>query len=272
MNLLLQIITFLALGYLGIVGFMYWRQESFLFYPPVATHANESMSHVEEYSLTRDGVTLKGWLVNPLYARHKIIIYYGGNGEDVYLNVDEFEALQCATLFVAYRGYGPSEGTPGEKEIFADALSIFDQIRTRYPETVITLMGRSLGSGVACYVASQREVAGAILVTPYDSLVAVAQSAYPWLPVGRLLRHTFDSVRYVSQIDAPLLIFYGGQDTVVHPARTQRLLEHISGEKKVVYIERADHGTIGMFPEYWPAILAFLNRESEESDSGNENI
>lgn len=267
MNLLLQIITFLTLGYLGIVGFMYWRQESFLFYPTAAMHDETHSDHVEDYTFSRNGVTVKGWLVNPLYARHKLIIYYGGNGEDVYLNVDEFETLQCATLFVAYRGYGPSEGEPGEKEIFADALSIFDQIRSRYPETVITLMGRSLGSGVACYVASQREVAGVILVTPYDSLVAVAQSVYPWLPVGRLLRHNFDSVQYVSKVDAPLLVFYGGQDTVVRPARTERLLEHITVEKEVIFIERADHGTIGMFPEYWPAILNFLNRESGDFDS-----
>lgn len=267
MNLILQIIVFLALGYLAIVGFMYWRQESFLFYPPVATHEDQSLKHVEEYSITRDGVTLRGWLVNPLYARHKIIIYYGGNGEDVYQNVDEFEALQCASLFVAYRGYGPSEGEPGEKEIFADALAVFDQIRSRYPSTEIRLMGRSLGSGVACYVASKREVTGAILVTPYDSLAAVAQSVYPWLPVGRLLRHNFDSVKHVSHVDAPLLILYGGQDTVVRPARTKRLLEHISGEKKVVFIEGADHGTIGMYPEYWPAIIEFLDSRTGEVDS-----
>ena len=267
MNLILQIVLFLALGYLGIVGFMYWRQESFLFYPTVATHADQSLPHVEEHSFIRDGVTLKGWLVNPLYARHKIIIYYGGNGEDVYLNVDEFEALQCATLFVAYRGYGPSEGTPGEEEIFADALHLFDKTRNRNPSAQILLMGRSLGSGVACYVASQREVEGVILVTPYDSLVAVAKSAYPWLPVRLLLRHSFNSVQYVSQVKAPLLIFYGGRDTVVRPARTENLLEHIPGERKVVYVERADHGTISMFPEYWPAILDFLNRESREFDS-----
>ena len=263
MNLLLQIVVFLALGYLGIVGFMYWRQEAFLFYPTAATHAGQNPGHVKEYTYSRDGVTLQGWLVNPLYARHKIVIYYGGNGEDVFQNIDEFEALQCATLFVAYRGYGPSEGEPGEKEIFADAVSVFDDISNSYPKAQIFLMGRSLGSGVACYVAARREVEGVILVTPYDSLVAVAQGVYPWLPVGRLLRHRFDSVAYVAGLQTSFLILYGGQDTVVQPARTRRLLEHIS-EKKVVYIERADHGTISMFPEYWPAILSFLNNETIE--------
>ncbi|BHH85032.1 alpha/beta hydrolase [Desulforhopalus sp. 52FAK] len=266
MNLLLQVIAFLALGYLGIVGFMYWRQESFLFYPTIATHEDINLDHVEEYSFTRDGVTVRGWLVNPLYARHRLIIYYGGNGEDVYLNVDEFEALQCATLFVAYRGYGPSEGEPGEDAIFTDALGIFDDIKARYPVSDIFLMGRSLGSGVACYLASKREVEGSILITPYDSLVAVAQSIYSWLPVSALLRHRFDSTQYVTGVDSPFLIFYGGRDNVVPPARTERLLEYIKGRTKVVYIERADHGTIGMFPEYWPAIIEFIDSRSVEVD------
>lgn len=263
MSLVLQIAGFLALAYVGIAGFMYWRQESFLFYPTVATHASQNSGHVEDYSFTGAGVTVKGWLVNPLYAKDKLVIYYGGNGEDVFLNVEEFEALQCATLFVAYRGYGPSEGQPGEQGIFADALGIFDDLRGRYPSSEVFLMGRSLGTGVACYVASRRGVAGVILVTPYDSLVAVAQSAYPWLPIGFLLHHRFDSVAYVAKVTAPFLIFYGGEDTVVPPARTKRLLEHIPGKKEVVYIERANHSTIAMFPEYWPALLAFLHKETK---------
>lgn len=266
MNLLLQIIVFLSLGYLGIIGFMYWRQEAFLFYPTVATHEDVQLNHVEEYSFTRNGVTVRGWLVNPLHARHRLVIYYGGNGEDVYQNVDEFEALQCASLFVAYRGYGPSEGVPGEDDIFADALGIFDDFKARYPVSDIFLMGRSLGSGVACYVASKREVKGSILITPYDSLVAVAQSVYRWLPVSKLLRHRFESILYVKGVDSPFLVFYGGADTVVPPARTERLLEQITGKKKVVYIERAEHGTIGMFPEYWPAIIEFLDSGIVEVD------
>lgn len=267
MNLLLQFVVFLAGGYLIIVGFMYWKQDSFLFYPTVASHEEYNSDHVKHYSYTRGGVTVKGWLVNPHYAREKIVIYYGGNGEDVFFNVDEFEALQVATLFVAYRGYGPSGGVPGEEDIFADALGIFDDIRSQYPSARIFLMGRSLGSGVACYVGSKREIAGAILITPYDSLAAVAQSAYPWLPVGRLLRHRFDSVSYVAEVQAPLLIFYGGRDTVVRPERTRRLLDHIPGEKKVVYIERGEHGTISMFPEYWSSVLEFLNGGGTEADT-----
>ncbi|MFT5697918.1 MAG: pimeloyl-ACP methyl ester carboxylesterase [Desulforhopalus sp.] len=266
MNLLLQIVAFLALGYFGIVGCMYWYQESFLFYPTAAIHEDTSLDHVQTYSLTRNGVTVRGWLVNPQYARHKLVIYYGGNGEDVYLNVDEFEALQCATLFVAYRGYGPSEGEPGEEEIFGDALGVFDDMKTRYPSSDIFLMGRSLGSGVACYVASKRKVIGSILITPYDSLVAVAQSVYPWLPVSKLLRHRFESVNYVADVQSPFLVFYGGEDRVVPPARTEKLLKYINSLTKVVHIERADHGTIGMFPEYWPAVIEFLDRSSIEPE------
>jgi pimeloyl-ACP methyl ester carboxylesterase len=70
----------------------------------------------------------------------------------------------------------------------------------------------------------------------------------------------------VVGVRSPFLIFYGGQDNVVPPGRTEILLEYIQSEKKVVYIERADHGTIGMFPEYWPAIIEFLDRKTVEAD------
>lgn len=259
MNLLLQIFFFLGLGYLGIAGFMYWRQDSLVFYPPKATHEDVTLRNVERFSFSRNGHTVRGWFVNPLHAREKIIIYYGGNGEDVFHNVDEYDALQAASLFVAYRGYGPSDGFPGEAGIFLDALGVFDEIRVRFPDAKIFLVGRSLGSGVACYVGAKRDVDGVVLVTPYDSLAAVAQSAYPWLPVSYLLRHRFESIRYVESITAPLLVFYGGGDRVVRPARTRNLLRYIKGENKVVYLEKAEHGNIDMYPEYWQELVDFIN-------------
>ncbi|EKD36105.1 MAG: hypothetical protein ACD_75C01633G0001, partial [uncultured bacterium] len=163
--------------------------------------------------------------------------------------------------FVAYRGYGPSSGRPGEAELFADALAVFDDMLARYSPEQVFLIGRSLGSGVACYVASRREVQGAILVTPYDSIENVAKSHYPWFPVGLFLRHRFASLDYLQDIRCPLLVLYGGQDRVISPARTENLIRHIRGEKEVVYLKAADHGTIEMYPAYWEAVLRFINRE-----------
>jgi pimeloyl-ACP methyl ester carboxylesterase len=266
MNLLLQIILYVAVFYVLCMVFMYLRQDSILFYPTGARHENHGDGGVVDYSLGRGAVTLRGWLVNPAFAKEKLLIYFGGNAEDVFFNIDDFKGIQAASLFVAYRGYGPSDGRPGEAELFADGLAVLDDMVARYSPGQVFLIGRSLGSGVACYIASRREVAGAILVTPYDSMENVAKSHYPWLPVGLLLRHRFASLEYLRDIRCPLLVVYGGEDRVIDPARTENLIRHIRGEKEIVFLKTADHGTIEMHPAYWEAVLRFINRTAEVAE------
>lgn len=265
MWLMVQLLFFLLVGYLACVVVMFLFQESFLFFPPKARHRDHGYDHVVPYQLEQKSATLRGWLVNPEQAERKLLVYYGGNAEDVFLNVDEYSDIRAASLFVSYRGYGPSDGKPGEKELFSDALAVIDDLVGRYSPEEIYLIGRSLGSGVACYVAAHREVRGAILITPYDSILNIAKSAYPWLPVSFLLKHRFDSVQQLAGVSCPLLILYGGLDRVVPPTRTKKLIENIRGEKKLVYIDRADHGTIDMFPEYWEAILNFIDSRERET-------
>lgn len=260
MGTFLQIVLFFLVGYGGIVLFMFLRQESFIFFPVKANHEVINQPHIQQYSFEHQGVSLQGWLVNPQYKKDKLIIYYGGNAEDVFLNTDDFEAVQAATLFLAYRGYGPSEGTPGEKELFMDALAVIDDAIKRFAPEKVYLMGRSLGTGVACYVASKRTVDGIILVTPYDSVVAVAKGAYPWLPVTQLLRHRFESTEYVSDIRAPILVLYAGRDLVVRPERTRNLIQYLPSGIQVVLIPDADHGTIDMYREYWDVLLSFISQ------------
>ena len=259
MSLAIQLLLFVLVVYGAAVLFMYLGQDSFVFFPPTARHQAHGHANVDDYQLQQDAVTLRGWLVNPGLVRDKLLIYYGGNGEDIFHTIEELKDINAASLLVAYRGYGPSEGKPGEAELFHDALAILDDIERRYAPRQIFLIGRSLGSGVACYVAAKRAVAGAVLVTPYDSIVGLASASYPWLPVGLLLRHRFDSLQYLAQISCPLLVIYGGQDQVVPAARTENLIDHIGGNREIVFIQRADHGTIDMFAEYWTALLLFIN-------------
>lgn len=243
---------------------MYLRQDAFLFYPTVSRHEDHGQDGVIDYHLRRGSESLRGWLVNPGMVRDKLLIYYGGNAEDVFQNIDEYRDIRAATLFVAYRGYGPSSGKAGEAELYGDALAVFDDMVGSVSPKNVYLIGRSLGSGVACYVAAQRPVRGAILVTPYDSIENVAKAHYPWLPVSLLLKHRFASLDLLPAIRCPLLIIYAGRDNVIAPRHTENLIRHIAGEKQIVYIAEADHGTIEMYREYWPAVLRFISLAGEE--------
>lgn len=261
--MLWQFLLYVFFGYLFCVVFMYLLQDSFLFFPTVSEHRDHGYANVEDYQLEREGISLRGWLLNPQFARENLLVYYGGNAEDIFHNIDEFEDIQAATLFVAYRGYGSSGGRPSEAALYSDGLAVIDDMISRYSPGNITLVGRSLGSGVACYVAAHRDIQGVVLVTPYDSIVNVARSSYPWLPVSLLLKHRFDSLALLRNIRCPLLVIYGGRDRVIRPERTKNLIDHIAGNKKVVFLERADHGTVDMFPEYWQALLDFIHREGD---------
>jgi len=265
-SLMVQIISWFLICYLLCVVFMYFRQDAFLFFPTSARHENHNHEGVVDYHLQQGQVSLRGWLVNPGFLQQKLLIYYGGNAEDVFQNIEEYQSIQAATLFVAYRGYGPSSGKPGEMAFYADALAVFDDIFARHAPQKIYLLGRSLGSGVACHVAAKRSVAGAILITPYDSIENVAKSHYPWLPVSRLLKHRFSSLDSLPAIRCPLLVLYAGKDRVVPPPRSENLIRHIQGEKEVLFLPDADHGTIDMYPEYWQAVLAFIHPGSSSEE------
>jgi pimeloyl-ACP methyl ester carboxylesterase len=211
---------------------------------------------------TPDGVTLRGWLVkghHPLPA--PLVIYFGGNAEEVSWLAsvaDQFGGWSL--LLVNYRGYGGSEGKPGERELFGDALTIHDWAVRRpdvLPERVIA-MGRSLGTGVAVNLAANRNLRGVILVTPYDSITEVARRHYPYLPVSWMIRHPFDSISRVGRIATPLLALAAADDLVIPPRHARRLYDAWSGPKTWKEIAAAGHDSISGEPEYWEAIGAFL--------------
>lgn len=257
MDVIKQIFLLILLFYVAISLFLFLQQKKFIFFPTKAQHA--SLPGATEFTFNNGDVTLHGWLYQEKYAKDRLIIYYGGNAEDIFYAHEQFSKYgDTAALLVNYRGYGKSTGTPGEKEFFSDALAIFDEIQKRYSPHTLFLMGRSLGSGVASYVAAQRKVSGIILITPFDSIASIAQRQYPFLPTGKLLRHPFHSTQYAPHFTAPVLVIYGGRDTIVLPEQTEKLLEYIPGKPEVLFIAEAEHNNIELFDEFDLAILKFI--------------
>lgn len=260
MEIFRQLLIIAAIAYGAMLLFLFFMQKKFIFFPTQARHNIEG-ADMTPYSLEKKGVILSGWLLNADYASQRLLIYYGGNAEDVFLSRDQFRNLvDTAVLLVNYRGYGTSTGDPGEKELFADALGIYDDLSRHYSPDRIFLMGRSLGSGVANYVAAHRTIAGIILITPFDSLERLAKRQYPIMPVSLLLRHKFRSIDYVKKYSAPAAIIYGGRDNIVPPKATERLIMHMGSEKKVVFIKEAEHNNIELFDEFQLALLQFIDK------------
>ena len=165
-------------------------------------------------------------------------------------------------LLMDYRGYGQSDGAPSEKALVADALSLYDHA-VQLPGTDakgIYVFGRSLGSGAAVFLASERKISSVVLISPFDSLVEVAKHHYPYLPVRLMLRHPFDSIDRAPKLAMPLLCIAAAQDEVIPLAHSRRLYEAWAGPKQWLELEGADHNSTDGMPAFWPAITAFLQQ------------
>ena len=228
-----------------------------LVYPAGATRLAPDGTNLH---LTVDGTRLRGWEVNP--GRHRALVYFGGNGEPVHAlrPVLEHRFPQHTCYLLAYRGYGASDGRPSERALVGDAVALVDHVAARHPEAPVDVIGRSLGSGVAVQVAVRRPVERLVLVTPFDSLSAVAQDLFPRLPMARLVHDRYDSAAVADRLRAEVLVVRARRDELVRPARTTGLLAALPGRPRVVELPEADHADLVEDPAYWRSIVDFLGR------------
>lgn len=237
-----------------VAGFHFGQRR--LIYFPDATRGDAAIAST--FELVRpDGVHLRGWEDRP--GQRRALLYFGGNGETLQ-NARTHLSTCCpgwTAYFLPYRGYGGSEGAPARDAILADALAMHDEVARRHPGQPIVVIGRSLGSGVAAWVAGQRPVTRLVLITPFDSLGNVAKAHYPWLPVDMLLRERYDSADWLRGRTGPTLVIRAGHDEVIPPANTDALLRVLPADTRVVTIE-GDHNSLSASPAYTQTLAAFL--------------
>jgi pimeloyl-ACP methyl ester carboxylesterase len=187
------------------------------------------------------------------------LIYFGGNAEDVSRSLPSFSAAFAdqALYLLHYRGFGGSSGSPSEEAIQRDAVALFDQVHATHPH--VAVVGRSLGSGVAIRLASQRPASRLILITPYNSLDELAARQFPVFPVKWLLKDKFESWKYATRIAVPTLLIAAEHDEVVPRSSTERLLGHFAdGVASLKVIPGTGHNSIAESPEYLKVLGAGL--------------
>lgn len=249
---MLKIVWMLLAVYLGLGILLFIMQRSLIYFPtPPLSH------HFEEQTLAIDGEQIKLIVVNP--GMERALLYFGGNAEAVAWSAPELAStLPEYTLYLLnYRGYGGSSGKPSEAAIYSDALSVWDTVAPRHSS--VAIMGRSLGSAVATQVAANRPVKKLVLVTPFDSVLAIAQGQFPIYPIGMLLKDHHDSLARVSSISADTLIMVAEKDEVIAAARSQSLVDAFAPSQLTTNrIDGAGHNTVSDFQAYYHAIKQFL--------------
>ncbi len=247
-----KISILLLLGYIGMGLFLYINQRDFLYFPtPDTPTAYNNMT------LQNEGASINVIVLNEGYEN--AILYFGGNAESM-AGSSDYIAQQFPTFTVYlmdYRGYGGSTGKPTEKGLYSDALKLYDTIKSKHNR--ISIGGRSLGTGIATYVAAHREVSKLALITPFDSIVNVAHGRYPIYPVSLLLHDRYDSVSRTKKINAKTFIVMAQNDKVIMAERTHKLIDAFDpAQLEVTVIKDRGHNDISSDATYYKIMQDFI--------------
>ena len=255
MKPLLSFALFVALVYVGLCAALFLMQRSLLYYPQPRLPGETSAT----LPLAVDGADLVV-TVRP-HDGPDAVVYFGGNGEDVNHNVPSFSAAfgNHALYLMNYRGYGGSSGTPSEAALQQDALALFDYVHARHANVVV--MGRSLGSGVAIRLASQRPARGLVLITPYSSIAELGARQFPMFPVKWLLRDKYESWRYASAITVPTTLIVAEHDEIIPRASSEDLYARFRpGVASLQIIPEVGHNDLASHPMYVQSLRKALER------------
>ena len=187
------------------------------------------------------------------------ILYFGGNAESVvHSSPDLAAAFPAHTVYlVNYRGYAGSSGKPTEKAFYADAQHIYDIIEKRHAN--VSVIGRSLGSGVATFLAATREIHRMALITPYDSIQRIAQDRFPIYPISILLKDKYNSVDRINAIESKTLVILAEHDNVIPLKYSVRLIEAFPQQQITVKtILGAGHNDLSDTDEYYLLLRNFM--------------
>jgi dipeptidyl aminopeptidase/acylaminoacyl peptidase len=214
----------------------------------------------------RDGTRLAGWLMTPKEpGPHPAVLYFGGRSEEVSWVVRDAGNLfpGMTVLAINYRGYGDSRGIPGEEHMVEDGCMLYDWLASRRNVDTqrIAVVGRSLGSGVAVQVAKERPASAMVLITPYDSILAIAQRRFRGVPVSFVLKHRFESVKYAAQLKAATYILRAASDDIVPHSHTDQLVSQLTTVRLDETIPDSDHMDIPYLPETQLRIARFLTAQ-----------
>ncbi len=253
-DILVRLALVLVLAYLLVCAAVFAFQRSLIYFPQPASLASADST----LKLVRPDATVVVTMRER--AAGPALIYFGGNAEDVSINLPSFAAAfpEHAIYLMHYRGYGASSGSASEEANHGDALALFDLVRAKHAQ--IAVLGRSLGSGVAVRLASVRPAARLVMITPYDSVQEIAQARFPFLPVPLLLSDKYESWRHAQRVGVPTLVLAAEHDELIPRASSERLYRSFKpGLASFKLIPGTSHNTISHSPLYLDTLKAAIS-------------
>jgi fermentation-respiration switch protein FrsA (DUF1100 family) len=247
MSTLLKIAASIVCVYLLVTLVTYLGQRRLMYFPNSARiiPAEAGLSSVSERLLhTPDGARIVVWYGKARPGQPTLLYFHGNGGglADRAERIRRFMGQGWGVYMMAYRGYAGSTGYPTEVHNVADArLAHGALVLEGVPPESIILYGESLGTGVAARIAAERPSAGLILEAPYTSVLDIALSEYPFLPVRLLLADRYETDKVIAQVRVPLLILHGQHDDIIPVAMAHKLARLANEPKRLVVLPEAEH-------------------------------
>ena len=276
--------------YILMIGFLAFF-ENRLVYPgakyPQGNWDNQSQGFTEVEFAAADATKLFGWYLplanspNPEDGADetpspvpRTILHCHGNGENI-AQVGAFtakqlsEALQANVFIFDYRGFGKSEGSPNEAGVKQDADAALEWLceRDNVKPADVIIVGRSLGGGLACYLAEKHGCKALILQRTFSSLPDTAAREFSMFPVHLVMRNQMNSAEAIKSCDVPLFQSHGEADTSIPIDLGRKLFDNSpSADKKFFPVSGMGH--VDPLPkEYWIELKAFFERVDPREES-----
>jgi fermentation-respiration switch protein FrsA (DUF1100 family) len=269
MKIILKLLFAVVIVFLLAIGGIYTFQEKFIFIPKDLdedyTYSFPSLASnvtFEELFIdTEDGARL-----NALYFKvdkpNGLVVYFHGNAN----NLSKWGAISSQftqhnynVIMLDYRGYGKSTGKRTEKNMYEDALVFYKKATELFPEYRTTVYGRSLGATFATYVASKNKPRKLILESPFYSLTDVVKTRYPFLPAEKLLKYSFNSGMYASEVKSNVTVIHGMDDGIVPFSSGEKLFKVFPEDlRKMVAIVGGKHNNLSTYQEFALALHSEL--------------
>jgi len=225
-------IIFLILT-IAILSVAFYHVQYFMLFSPTHYRDEELDDDFEILSITTDdGVELEGVVYEPKELYRKLadidstLLFFAGRYQDSVGMIKKLSLSYPHTRIITfnYRSYGRSDGVINEKNIFDDGLKVAQIVKKNYGD--FYLLGFSIGTTVASYVASRMSVRGVFLVGPFDSLPLLVKEKYgvhmPWI-----LRYKFDKTKLVNDVDADTYLFASVDDETTYIKNARNLRRYV---------------------------------------------
>jgi len=255
------VLAFILLYLLGFV-IIYSIQDRYIFQRQILDQGFSFSHDAQELRiLTKDNIQLSALLFRSGVSAKGLILYFHGNRHSLERwgrFASELISYGYDVLVIDYRGYGKSNGIPSETGLYQDAEAAYGWAKDKYPELPLVYYGRSLGTGVATYLASKHPPHKLVMETPFDELKNIVPIYFRFMLDIIPLRHTFRNNERLANITCPVLILHGTNDQVVPLSSALGLKPLLKPTDKFVIIQNGRHNNLTRFDAAKIALDEFL--------------